>query len=57
MCRETACHIDNALNAPFPCPVKIDAIDLRQDIHGDRLSAHAEKLAPLGETFRGESFQ
>src|SRR5674476_62881 len=53
---EAARRIDDALNALFPCAVKINAVDLRQDIHGNRLPAHAEKLAALCEIFARESF-
>src|SRR5712691_4397970 len=53
--REAGCRIDDALNALFPSLVKINAVDLRQDVHRNRVAAQAEKLATLAEIAGGES--
>ena len=44
-------------NALFPCVIKINTVDLRQDIHGNRLAAHSEKFAALPEIFGSEPFR
>jgi hypothetical protein len=49
--------VDDDFNAPLPGAVKIDADNLRQNVHHERRSAHAKKLFVLDEIGGCQSFK
>jgi len=54
ICMESAGSVNDSVNPPFPCIVKIDARDPGKDTHGNRFVAYSEKRCGRGEIFGGQ---